>query len=121
VCALFFEGLAVTIEKTPNRARRKRGSALGFEHLGELNQGHIRLGLDRAHDRLMVLFNTLGALVAALPLGFGGSASPHSQPRSRTVPLPPDATFPPQPHRSLWSANPLTTAWPYVLASLSST
>jgi hypothetical protein len=68
----FFEGLAVTIEKTPNRARRKRGSALGFEHLGELN----RLGLDRAHDRLMVLFNALGALVAALPLGFGGSALP---------------------------------------------
>jgi hypothetical protein len=75
-CALFFEGHTVTVEKAPNRARRKRRSPLGFEHLGELNQGHIRLGLDRTHDRLMVLFNALGALVAALLLGFGRSTLP---------------------------------------------
>src|SRR6201993_2099299 len=72
-CALFFEGHAVTVEKTPNRARRKRGSPLGGQHLGNLNQGHVRLGLDRLHDRLMVLFNAPGALITALPLGFGRS------------------------------------------------
>jgi hypothetical protein len=122
--ARFFEGLDVTIEKTSNRARRKRGSALGFEHLGELNQGHIRPGLDRAHDRLMMLFNAHGAPVVALPLSLVAPLSRHSltkctrsQPRSQTVPLPPDATFPPQPHRSLWSAKSADnglgrTCWP---------
>src|SRR5450755_2141086 len=70
-CALFFEGHAVTVEKAPNRTRCKRSCPLGCEHLGDLNQGHVRLGLDRTHDRLMVLFDALGALVAAEPLGFG--------------------------------------------------
>src|SRR5579859_5540491 len=73
-CALFFEGHAVTVEKTPNRARRKRRPSLCFEHLGDLNQGHVRLGLDRPHDRIMMLFDVPGTLVAADPLGLGRSA-----------------------------------------------
>src|SRR5215470_8043973 len=73
-CALFFEGHAVTVEETPNRAWCKRCPSLRFEHLGDLNQGHVWLGLDRSHDRLMVLFEAPGALVAADPLGLGRSA-----------------------------------------------
>src|SRR6202022_4216510 len=42
-CAVFFEGHGVTIEETPNRARRKRHPQLGFEHLSNLDQGHIRV------------------------------------------------------------------------------
>src|SRR6516165_8467756 len=70
-CALFFEGYAVTIEKTPDRARCKRRSLLGFEHLGDHNQGHVRPGPDRIHDYLMVLLDTPRALVATHPLGSG--------------------------------------------------
>src|SRR5262249_14668651 len=59
---------------TPNRAWCKRRPSLRFVHLGDLNQGHVWLGLDRSHDRLMVLFEAPGALVAADPLGLGRSA-----------------------------------------------
>jgi hypothetical protein len=42
----FFEGDGVTVEKAPNRARRKRSSHLGFEHFCDLDQGHVWLGFD---------------------------------------------------------------------------
>src|ERR1700757_2202262 len=102
-CALFFEGHAVTVEKTPNRARRKPRPLLRFEHFGDLNQSHVRPGLDRPHDRVVVLFDAPGALVAANPLGFGRSAF---------------APFLDKAHCARGSANPPTKAWPCVLTSL---
>ena len=65
----FFEGDGVTVEKAPNRARRKRSSRLGFEHFCDLDQGHVWLGFDHARDHLAVSLNAVRALIAALRLG----------------------------------------------------
>ena len=40
-----------------------------FEHLGDLDQGHVWLGFDRAQDHLAQSLNAVRALIAALRLG----------------------------------------------------
>ena len=47
----------MTVEKTPDRTRRKTGAMFGPKHLGYLDQRDIYLVLDRRQNRLPVRFD----------------------------------------------------------------
>jgi hypothetical protein len=64
-CAGFFDGHGVAVEKAPDRARRHAQAMVAAQKLGNLNQGHIRFGLDRGEDLVLIGFDPLRALVAA--------------------------------------------------------
>lgn len=58
----------MTVEKTPDRARREQRSMFRPQHLGQFDKGDVDLALDRRQDHVAIRFNPLGALVAALRL-----------------------------------------------------
>jgi hypothetical protein len=128
-CAVFFEGDGVAVQETPNRTRRKRRSQLGFEHVSNLDKGHIRLRFDRAQDHLAMRLNAVRALIAALRLGTRRSPltpllyKAHHTRRRNPEPLRRRRPARPrlQPPVSPGPADLQTTALPCVLAPLSST
>src|SRR5436190_24236767 len=74
-CTLFFEGDGVAIEEPPDRARRKRGTLLIRQQLGNLDKGQIRLLFDRVQDELAMRLDAVRTLLAALRLGRDRAAS----------------------------------------------
>src|SRR5437764_13534983 len=74
-CRLFFEGDGVAVEEPPDRARRKRGTLLIREQLGNLDKGQIGLLFDRIQDELAMRLDAVRTLVTALPLGRDRAAS----------------------------------------------
>jgi hypothetical protein len=59
----------VTVEKAPNRARRKRSSGLGLKNFCDLDLGYVRLGFDRAQDHHAIRLNAVRVPIITLWLG----------------------------------------------------
>jgi hypothetical protein len=59
----------VAVKEAPDRARGEVRAVLAPEHLRQLDQRDVHLGIDRTEDRGTIGLDPLRALVAALWLG----------------------------------------------------
>src|SRR5258708_3205185 len=70
-CAAFFKSDAVTVEETPDRARREAGAVFGAQQVGQFDQRDVHLGVDARQDDLAKGLDAIGTLIATLRLGTG--------------------------------------------------
>jgi hypothetical protein len=57
-CAVF-DGHRVAIQEAPHRAGRKRGAMFTAQHLCQLDQRYVHLGLDRSQDDVTICFDAM--------------------------------------------------------------
>jgi hypothetical protein len=72
----FFNGHRMTIEKSPDRTRRKGRPMLFPQQHRKLNQCHIHLALDRSQYDIAMRFNPTRPLIPTLRPGSGHTSFP---------------------------------------------
>ena len=74
----FFEGHAVAVEEAPHGAGREGCLMFGAQHLSQLDQADVLLGLHRAQDYVPECLDTMRPRIAALRLGLDRTGRVHS-------------------------------------------